>query len=165
MRLNLSVKFFIAFLATAFTIVIVMVVTMQYYAYRNFSDYIQKVEAIRLSELCPVLSREYRDSLGWDRLRDNPERWHELLRPRDSTAYTEKAPSMPSGFNSYVMPHPPPPPRESRGEELPNRPRGLAEEDALQDRQGRKPPPDKPDTDRSPPRGGKTETLNDQLSG
>jgi hypothetical protein len=31
MRLNLSVKFFIAFLATAFTIVIVMVVTMQYY--------------------------------------------------------------------------------------------------------------------------------------
>ena len=79
MRLKLSVKFFMAFLATSFTIVIVMVAAMQFYAYRNFLDYIHKVEAIRLSELSPMLSREYRASNGWDRLRDNPERWYELI--------------------------------------------------------------------------------------
>ncbi len=151
MRLNLSFKFFISFLATSITIVIVMVVTMHYFAYRNFSDYIQKVEAIRLSELTPVLSREYRDSKGWDLLRDNPERWHELLRPYNSAAYVEKPPSMPSGFKSDVMPLPPPPPRERRGEELPDWRGGFAEGDVLRDRQGRRPPPDGPDADRRPP--------------
>jgi two-component system, OmpR family, sensor histidine kinase BaeS len=155
MRLNLSFKFFISFLATSITIVIVMVVTMHYYAYQNFSDYIQKVEAIRLGELTPVLSREYRDSKGWDLLRDNPERWHELLRPFDSAAYTEKPPSIPSGFKSSVIPlPPPPPPRERRWEDLPDWQRGFDEENVRRDGQGRRPPPDEPDVDRRPPRGG-----------
>ena len=81
MRLNLSFKFFIAFLATSFTIVAVMVVAMQLYAYQNFSDYIHKVESIRLSELSPILGREYQAGNGWERLRDDPRQWHELLRP------------------------------------------------------------------------------------
>jgi two-component system sensor histidine kinase BaeS len=142
MRLNLSFKFFIAFLATSFTIVVVMVVAMQFYARRNFSDYIQKVEAIRLSELSPILSREYKADNSWERLRDNPQRWRELLRPRSSAAYTEKPPSMPSGFESYlkpIPPPPPPPPRERR-------------DDGRRDRQDRQLPPDEQDPERRPPR-------------
>ena len=141
-RLNLSFKFFIAFLATSLAIVVVMVVAMQLYAYRNFSDYIHKVEAIRLSELSPILSREYKADNGWERLRENPQRWRELLRPRGSAAYTEKPPSMPSGFESYLKPipaPPPPPPRERR-------------DDGLRDSQDRRPPPDEQDTERRPPR-------------
>jgi two-component system, OmpR family, sensor histidine kinase BaeS len=152
MRLNLSFKFFIAFLATSFAIVAVMVVAMQFYAYRSFSDYIHKVEAIRLRELSPVLSREYQISNGWDRLRDNPERWHELLRPRGSAAYSEKPPSMPSGFESLMKPLSPPPLREHRVESRPDRRPGFPEDDMLQDRQGRRPPPDEPDAERRPPR-------------
>ena len=149
MRLNLSFKFFIAFLATSFAIVVVMVVAMQFYAHRNFSDYIHKVEAIRLSELSPMLSREYQASNGWERLRDNPERWRELLRPRGSAAYAEKPPSMPSGFESYIKPAPPPP-GERRGEGRGDRGRRFSEDDGLRDRQDRRPPPDEQDRERIP---------------
>ncbi|MEI6262598.1 MAG: ATP-binding protein [Deltaproteobacteria bacterium] len=152
MRLNLSIKFFIAFLVTSFTIVVVMIVAMQFYAYQSFSDYIHKVEAIRLSELTPVMIREYQDSKGWDRLRDNSERWKELLRPRGSAAYSEKAPLMPSGFESHVKPSQLPPPRERRGEDRPDRRRGFPETDALRDGQGERPPPDDRDAGRRPPR-------------
>ena len=152
MRLNLSIKFFIAFLVTSFTIVVIMVVAMQFYAYRSFSDYIHKVEAIRLSELSPVMSREYQVNKGWDRLRDNPERWQELLKPRGSAAYSEKAPLMPSGFESHVKPSQPAPPRERRGDDRPNNRRRVPDEDAQRDGQNRGPPPDERDADRRPPR-------------
>ena len=129
-----------------------MVVAMQFYAYRSFSDYIHKVEAIRLSELSAALSREYESSNGWERLRDNPERWRELLRPRGSAAYAEKPPSMPSGFESYLKPLQPPPPRERRGKGRRDRERGLPEDDGLQDGQDRRPPPDEQNPERKPPR-------------
>ena len=156
MRLSLTLKFFIAFLATSFTIVVVMVVAMQLYAYWNFSNYIHKVEAIRLSELSAVLSLEYEAGNGWSRLRDEPQRWHELLRPLGSAAYAEKPPSMPSGFETYLKPlqpppPPPPPPRERRGEGRRGRERGAPEDDALQDGQGRRPPPDEQSAERRPP--------------
>ncbi len=139
MRLNLTFKFFLAFLATSFTIVVVMVVIMQLYAYRSFSDYIHEVEAIRLSELSPILSREYQDSNGWEGLRGNPERWHELLRPRGSAAYAEKPPATPSGFDSYLKSPPPPPPRGNKN-------------DALRNGQDRKPPRDEPEVERRAPK-------------
>jgi two-component system sensor histidine kinase BaeS len=176
MRLNLSIKFFIAFLVTSFTIIVIMVVAMQFYAYRSFSDYIHKVEVIRLSELSPVMSREYQVNKGWDRLRDNPERWQALLQPRGSAAYSEKAPLMPSGFESHVKPSQPAPPRKRRGEDRPDKRRRFPDEDAQQDRrplpdedaqrdrrplpdegaqrdgQNRGPPPDERDADRRPSR-------------
>jgi two-component system sensor histidine kinase BaeS len=152
MRLNLSIKFFIAFLATSFTIVVVMVATMQFYAYRSFSDYIHKVEAIRLSELSSVMSREYQLSNSWERLRDNPQRWHELLRPRGSVAYAEKPPSLPSGFESFVKPLPPPPPGEHKGEGLPDRRRGFPDDDVQREGQGRRPSLEERDAERRPPR-------------
>ena len=139
MRLKLSFKFFIAFLATSLAIVVVMVVAMQYYARQNFADYIQKVEAIRLSELSRVLQEEYQSSNGWNRIRKNPERWRKLLRPRDSAAYAEKPPAIPPGFESSLK-APPPPPRE----------REFPEDAALRDGQDRRPPPEGPEEGRRP---------------
>jgi len=133
MRLKLSIKFFMAFLSTSFTIVIVMVASMQFYVNRSFSDYIHKVESLRLSELAPLLSREHQRSKGWGRLRDNNERWNELLRPSDSAAYSEKPPSMPPGFESYVKPPPPPRPRDPGGEGRPDKRRGFPEDGKLVD--------------------------------
>jgi two-component system, OmpR family, sensor histidine kinase BaeS len=151
MRLNLSIKFFIAFLATSFTIVAVMVVAMQLYAYQNFSDYIHKVEALRLGELSPILGQEYQAGNGWERLRNDPQLWHELLRPRGSAAYAEKPPSMPSGFESYLKPPPPPPRAEHRDEGRRDRGRRDPVNDALQDGQDRRPPPDEQGAERRPP--------------
>ena len=143
MRLNLSFKFFIAFLATSLAIVVVMVVAMQFYARQNFADYIHKVEAIRLGELSLLLQEEYQNGNGWKRLRNNPQRWRKLLRPRDSAAYAEKPPSIPPGFESSLKA--PPPPRERR----------FPEDEGLQDRPDRRPPPDEQEDERKPLRDGR----------
>ena len=156
MRVNLSFKFFIAFLATALAIVVIMVVAMQFYARRNFSDYIHKVEAIRLSELSPILSREFQNSNGWERLRENPQQWRKLLRPSASAAYADHPPAIPPGFESSLkappFSPPPPPPRDSRGEDQRDRGRRFSEDAGLQDRPDRRPPPDEQEDDRRPPR-------------
>jgi two-component system sensor histidine kinase BaeS len=149
MRLKLSIKFYIAFLATSFTIVVVMIAAMQFYVNRSFSDYIQKVEVARLSELGPVLSREYLESSGWQRLRDDPERWHELVRPRDSAAYAEKPPIMPSNYESYLKS---PPPRPQERENRPPRRDDFFDEDDPPDRPERRPPPRRRNNDDRPPR-------------
>jgi two-component system sensor histidine kinase BaeS len=151
MRLKLSIKFFIAFLATSFTIVVVMIAAMQFYVNRSFSDYIRKVEATRLSELGPVLGREYQRNNGWDRLRDDPERWHELVQPRNSAAYAEKPPTMPSGFESY-MKAPPPPTQGRRKDDKPIRRSDVFENDATQGGRQRRPPPREQDEAGKTPR-------------
>jgi two-component system, OmpR family, sensor histidine kinase BaeS len=142
MRLNLSLKFFIAFLVTSITIVVVMVGAMQFFARQNFTDYIHKVEAIRLGELSLVLQEEYRTNDGWKLLRNNPERWHKLLRPLGSAAYSEAPPAIPRGFESSLKAPPPLPPPP------PGRP-GFPGDDGLRDAPGRRPPPDEQDR---PPR-------------
>lgn len=115
MRIKLSFKFFLAFLATSMTIIVVMVMAMQFFARKNFEDYIHQVEATRLSELSSMLGREYQNNTGWKGLRNDPRRWRRILRPRDSAAYKENPPALPPGFESPLKP--PPPPRRRRGDE------------------------------------------------
>ncbi len=153
MRLRLSVKFFIAFLATSCMLVAVMVFAMQYYARKNFADYIRTVEKIRLEELSRLLQAEYQAGNGWDRLRANPQRWHELLQPRSSAAYSEAPPAIPPGFESYLkQAQPPPLPREPRIEGRRERERGFPGGGVPQDRRTRVPPPDVQGPGRKPPR-------------
>ncbi|MBF0258431.1 MAG: HAMP domain-containing protein [Desulfamplus sp.] len=144
MRINLSFKFFIAFLSTSFMIVVIMVSAMQFFAYQSFWEYIHKVEATRLIELGSMLGLEYKISKGWDRLRQNPYYWHEIIKPSGSAAYLEKPPSLPSGFEFYLKPAqplpPPPPPGEARGEKNKERVRRFAEGDDLRQRIDRRVP-------------------------
>ncbi len=81
LRLTLPLKFFLAFLMSSLTIVILMIVIMQYFAYLNFTDYVRTTEIRRLNELSDMLSEEYQLGEGWDLLRNNRERWRYLLRP------------------------------------------------------------------------------------
>ena len=76
--MKLSFKFFLAFLLTSLTIVVLMVVIVQLYAYRNFSSYIAKMELLRLRNLASRLSEEYRKDNGWEKLKNSPRRWREL---------------------------------------------------------------------------------------
>ncbi len=80
--MKLSIKFFLAFLITSLTIVVLMVVIMQICAYRNFSEYVHSLENGRLDELSEILSEEYGIENSWDPLRDEPDRWGYILRPR-----------------------------------------------------------------------------------
>jgi two-component system sensor histidine kinase BaeS len=109
MRINLKVKLFLAFLFTSLTIVILMVVVMQLYAYWNFSDYIHKNETTMLSELASLLSEEYQKDQGWEYLKNNRSLWRELLRLRRLRPDLFKPPPLSPGFGGF-MPLPPEPP-------------------------------------------------------
>lgn len=110
MRMNLTVKFFLAFLLTCVTIVIIMITVMDLFANRNFSEYIHKIELTRLNELSSQLSAEYQKDQGWESLRNSPDRWKELLRPHRYRPDLFKPPPMPPGLGSYMSKPPVPPP-------------------------------------------------------
>ncbi len=141
--MKLSYKIFLTFLLTFLTIVVLMVVIMQFYAYRNFSEYVHKMEILRQNELIPLLSEEYQRNQGWESLRNNNRRWGHILRPRPFTSDSTEPPPLPSGFATYTPPPPPPPPPpDERNWEREHHPRRRPpEERLLRDGRGRKPPP------------------------
>jgi len=65
---KLSYKLFATLLLTSLLIVVIMVAVMQYYASRNFADYVIKMEMARLDALVDNLAAEYKKDQGWDRL-------------------------------------------------------------------------------------------------
>lgn len=79
--MKLSYKFFMTFLLTFVALTILMIATMEFYAYREFSKYVRKIEILRLDEIVAVLDQEYRTNQGWKQLKDNIPRWRYLLRP------------------------------------------------------------------------------------
>ena len=115
MRLNLNLKIFIAFLVTSLTIVVLMVVIMQLYAYRNFLDFVTKIEMLRLSELSSLLSEEYRKDQGWEGLRNSPDRWKEITRLRFYASAFFKPPPLPSALGLYIPAPPIRPEEQKRG--------------------------------------------------
>ncbi|MFA5180116.1 MAG: ATP-binding protein [Syntrophales bacterium] len=103
MRIKLSAKFFLAFLITSITIVVLMGVIIKWYADRAFFEYVHKMEVLQLDDLTAVLTEEYRESNGWEQLKNNWRRWQYLLRPRDFIADKE----LPSPPRDNVPPLPP----------------------------------------------------------
>jgi len=110
MRMNLTIKFFLAFLFTSITIVVLMVAVMQFYAYRNFSDFVGKVELTRLGELAMLLGEEYQKDHGWEPLKKSPGRWGEVLRLHRFPPDMFKEPPGPPGPGLHPPPPPPLPP-------------------------------------------------------
>jgi len=82
MRLKLPAKFFLAFLITSITIVVLMGVIIKLYADRAFFEYVHKMEVLQLDDLTVVLTEEYRKNNGWEQLKNDRQRWQDLLRPR-----------------------------------------------------------------------------------
>jgi two-component system sensor histidine kinase BaeS len=104
-QIKLSIKIFISFLLTFVVLTILMMVTIQFYSYRGFSKYVQKMEMLRLNELATLLAREYQTDRGWEDMRNNI--------PRLNTI------SESSGLLSpHHFPKPPPPPSSRMEERL-----------------------------------------------
>jgi two-component system, OmpR family, sensor histidine kinase BaeS len=78
--MKFTYKLFAAFLVTSLLIVVLMIIIMQYYAARNFSAYVGRVEMEQLRDIMPRLEREYRDHRSWEHIRGNNEVWADLLR-------------------------------------------------------------------------------------
>lgn len=79
MKSRLFFKFLLLLLATSLAVVILMVVTMQFFVYRNFSDYVMQQELSTLDSLAEALAIEYQQGDNWEKFRNNPRRWHALV--------------------------------------------------------------------------------------
>jgi len=99
--MKLSYKFFLAFLLTFVALTILMIVTMRFYAYREFSKYVRTMEILRLDELTTVLGQEYVTNHGWEQLRNNIPRWQNMLRPLHPQVDFKRLPPMPPHFLSF----------------------------------------------------------------
>ena len=79
MRFKLSYKIFATLTLTSLLVVALMVGLIRFYVARNFADYVNRSLLERYSEVADALVAEYQTHKGWQVLKDNPERWHELL--------------------------------------------------------------------------------------
>ena len=80
MRFKLSYKIFTTFTLMALLVVALLVGLIRFYVARNFADYVNRSLLERYSEVADALVVEYQTHKGWQVLKDNPERWHEILR-------------------------------------------------------------------------------------
>ncbi len=105
MKLKFRHKVFLTFLLNSLVIVISMFLISRYYAFRNFEEYISKVEMQRLSELADALGQEYRRTRSWSPILDNLDRLLQVTGIEHGrfrgTAIPEERP--------YPPPSPPPP--------------------------------------------------------
>ena len=79
MKSTLFLKFLMLLLATSLAVIIMMVVTMQFFVYHNFSDYVMQQELSTLDGLVEALSIEYQQGGSWEKFRNNPRRWHGIV--------------------------------------------------------------------------------------
>ena len=79
MRFKLSYKIFTTFTVMALLVVALLVGLIRFYVARNFADYVNRSLLERYSEVADALVAEYQTHKGWQVLKDNPERWHEIL--------------------------------------------------------------------------------------
>lgn len=122
MRVKLSYKIFGAFLAVAFLIVVLMVASIRFVAYRSFTDFVNQVEMEKLSRFIDTLGSEYRETGGWQRLTRSPANWRALFR-KSTRALPPPAPEDSEEREPAPLPTPvetvlqkeglPPPPRDA----------------------------------------------------
>jgi len=133
MKVKLSHKLFAAFLCTSVLTVVAMVVIMQIYATRNFTDYINRVEIEKLNDLLDEFKEQYIEHQGWDHLRGNPRLWRELLHPRNYRRNPDR-----------MLPPPPPPGEEEFDEAEPGSEMSGADGVDEEEPAPRPPPPARP---------------------
>lgn len=81
MKLGITFKLFIAILAASILAAAAMGVGSHLSFQRGFVGYLNEQGLQRLDDLTPLLVKEYRQSGGWDHLRENRRAWFTLLRP------------------------------------------------------------------------------------
>ena len=79
MRFSILTKFFLSFLVSGVLLVGLMVGAMQFYTFRNFSEYVDRMELDNLSGLLEALSAEYSKHGDWAFIRHNHEEWIKIF--------------------------------------------------------------------------------------
>jgi two-component system sensor histidine kinase BaeS len=92
MKLSISTKLFSAVLASVLLVILSMGLANGWSFGRGFLDYLNEQALQRMSPVLPRLANAYRDEGNWEFLRNQPDRWFEMLRPDPSEdfAYQER---------------------------------------------------------------------------
>ena len=80
MKSKLSYKIFAVFTLMSVMVVVLMVGIMRYFVTRNFTDYVSQAALERYSDFADALAAEYQQHRGWQTLKNNPQRWEQILR-------------------------------------------------------------------------------------
>jgi two-component system sensor histidine kinase BaeS len=80
MKSKLSYKIFGVFTLMSVMVVVLMVGIMRYFVTRHFTDYVNQSALERYSDFADALAEEYEQHKGWQTLKNNPERWEQILR-------------------------------------------------------------------------------------
>jgi two-component system sensor histidine kinase BaeS len=92
-RKKLAFKICIAFVSTFFLVLLIMIGSIQFFAYQNFSDYLHKAEIEMLDVFVDRLSEEYAKEHSWDSLKGGYWKFYRILSPttlRDEIAEAQK---------------------------------------------------------------------------
>lgn len=79
MRIRLSYKIFGVFLLTSFFIVAFTIGALRFFVYRDFAEYVNKMEMEKLGNLMDTLKVEYQNREGWQRLKSNRSLWRTIV--------------------------------------------------------------------------------------
>jgi len=79
MKFKLSYKIFATLTLTSLLVVALLVGLIRFYVARNFADYVNRSLLEKYSAVADALAAEYQTHQGWQGLKDNPERWPEIL--------------------------------------------------------------------------------------
>ena len=109
MRFGISLKLFLAILASCIIIALAMGMAVRFSFERSFISYIQEREQQRLAVLAEVLEADYARERGWESLRGNNRRWWRVLR----TSQRDDDADQPDGHHDARARRAPPPPRTS----------------------------------------------------
>jgi two-component system, OmpR family, sensor histidine kinase BaeS len=93
MNLSFKHKVFLTLLLNSIVIVICMLLIASHYAFRNFEEYVVKVERKQVVELVELLSREYRRTQSWEPLLDKLGHWVEMVGIRPGPPPREEGPA------------------------------------------------------------------------
>jgi two-component system sensor histidine kinase BaeS len=122
MKSKLSYKIFGVFTLMSVLVVVLMVGIMRYFVTRNFTDYVNKAALERYSDFADALAAEYQQHRGWQTLKNNPQRWEQILQAslplRDSDDRRPAPAAPPRGVESR---RPGATPEEAAPEKFPRR--------------------------------------------
>jgi two-component system sensor histidine kinase BaeS len=89
-RKKLSYKIFAAFLLTFFVVLALMIGSIRFFAYQNFSGYVHKVEIEMLDEFIDRLGAVYKKHQSWQPLKGNFRLWNATLRTLDAKEFDKE---------------------------------------------------------------------------
>ncbi|POD78444.1 two-component sensor histidine kinase [Pseudomonas syringae group genomosp. 3] len=81
MKSSISTKLFVAVLASVLSVILIMGLTANWSFGRGFLGYLNEQAMQRMSPVLPRLASAYAREGNWEFLRNNRERWFEVMRP------------------------------------------------------------------------------------